>query len=85
MEMSDFAEKVFDRFTDEITDMVFLMIETDRELMADYLDLIHENGRHKVNPYLGKKIKERFDLTIKPGVREDEPDSVLIQSYQEFQ
>ena len=38
--MNKFTKKVLDRYSNEITDQVFLFIQNDRELMRDYLGLL---------------------------------------------
>ena len=83
-EISDFAEKVLDRFTGQITDVVFLSIQNDRELMQEYLDLVHKHGVYGVNPQIGKAVKRRFNLENAPN-RQHEPVSTVITSHQMFE
>lgn len=82
-QISEFADKVLNRFTDSITDYVFLTIQDDRELMLDYLRLVSDNKLDTVNQQIGKKVKERFDLANAPQ-RQDSPKSTLIKSHQVF-
>lgn len=37
--MKDFLRKILNQFADDITDKVFLLIQNDKELMAEYLML----------------------------------------------
>ncbi len=83
-QISDFAEKVLNQFKDQITDTFFLSIQSDRELMREYLDLIHKHGVYGVNPQIGKAIKEQFKLKISLS-RQHEPISTLITSHQMFE
>ena len=43
-DISNFADRVISRLNKRITDMVFLEIQNDRELMQVYLGLVHQNG-----------------------------------------
>ncbi len=43
-QLSDFAEKVMRRFSKRKTDEIFLMIQTDKKLMYEYLKLVEKNG-----------------------------------------
>jgi hypothetical protein len=83
-ELSAFAERVMSAFAKSITDKVFLMIQEDRGLMHDYLKLVEAHGLTPVNQYIGKKVKERFSLT-NDMCRQENPESTLIQSHQEFE
>ena len=83
MTLSEFNEVVLNRFSQEITDQVFLMIEGDRELMQLYLDAVSETNTRAVNSHLAKAIKERYGLDGN-GVHEMEPRSKLIKSHEEF-
>ena len=78
-DLDGFINKVLDQFAESVTDQVFLMIEKDKKLMKEYLDLVSEKSLKAVNPAIGKAVKKRFALnnvTI-----EQETKSVLIQSY----
>lgn len=67
-----------------ITDTVFLMIESNRQLMHDYLQTIATQGNVAyVNSEIAKEIKRFFGLNN--AVENRYPNSVLIQSYMEFQ
>jgi hypothetical protein len=82
--VATFAEQVTSRFAKRITDQVFLLIQSDRELMFQYLRLVEQHGLMNVNQQIGKHIKSRFNLTNDDS-RQDSPTSLLIQSHQEFQ
>jgi hypothetical protein len=79
MTTEEFAQNVVGRFSEEITDLVFLYIENDKELMHDYLRLVSEKGLDSVNMNLGMKIKEKFN--VDNIGRTGDTKSKLIQSY----
>lgn len=79
MTTEEFAQKVINKFNEELTDLVFLYIENDTELMHDYLRLVSDKDLDTVNKALGRKIKEKFDLDNLE--RTTKPKSKLIQSY----
>lgn len=83
MALSDFVNEVLDRFSKEITDQVFLMIQDDRDLMQGYLAAVSDQDLGTVNRAIGKAVKERYRLENLP-TRETEPVSTLIKSHQEF-
>lgn len=84
MEIKDFNDKVIKKFTNEITDLIFLYIQNDEELMTEYLDLLSTKDRKTVNSQLGKAIKKKFD--VENDIDDDgnsirnEPRSVLIKT-----
>ena len=82
-EVSAFADKVLSRFSDSITDYVFLTIQNDRELMLEYLRLVSDTKLDTVNQQIGKKVKDHFNLKNAPS-RQDSPQSTLIKSHQVF-
>jgi hypothetical protein len=82
-QISDFVDKVLDKFTDSITDQVFLTIQEDRELMLEYLRLVSDTKLDTVNQQIGKKVRFRFNLDKAPR-RQDAPKSTLIKSHQMF-
>lgn len=65
----------------KMTDVVFLVIQTDHELMRRYLDLIRKHGVDTVNQEIGKAVKAELHHA-KDGERNENPRSTLIQSYQ---
>ena len=62
MEIKEFNNKVIERFTADITDIIFQYIMEDDELMSNYLDLVSAKTRQIVNSHLGKAIKQRFEI-----------------------
>lgn len=80
--INSFTEKVVNRFSKEITDHVFLMIENDRELFQEYLRLVSDTKLDTVNQAIGKKIKDEYCLTN--SIRQNKPKSKLIKSHQRF-
>ena len=79
MTTEEFAQKVADKFNEELTDLVFQYIENDAELMHDYLRLVSDKDLDTVNKALGRKIRERFGVDNLG--RSNNPKSKLIQSY----
>ena len=81
--MNEFIKKVLNKFTDDITDKVFLMIQEDKDLMKEYLDLL---DRHKnnidldtLNSNIGKSI--RIYLNLDNIYESREPKSTLIRTF----
>ncbi len=83
IKLKEFENKVINRFTDTITDRVFLLIQNDRELLQDYLDLLSNHKRNFINSDIAKAIKKRFDLDNKK-LKNKQPESYLIKSFEEF-
>lgn len=82
MNLNEFKEKALTRFTKEITDLFFLYIEQDEELMHDYLRVIGRDGDlDTTNKKLGEAVKSWFRL--ENGEVNQEPMSKLIESYTE--
>lgn len=81
--LTSFKDKIIKRFSEEITDSVFLMIQHDRELLQEYLDLLEKNKRHVINSQIAKEIKKKFNLENK-DLRIKEPKSFLIKSHESF-
>ncbi len=81
--ITDFTNEVLDRFSEEITDQVFLLIENDRDLFQRYLRLVSDTKLDTVNQTIGKLVKDRYNLH-NLNTRENEPKSKLIKSHQEF-
>lgn len=79
MTTEQFAQKVTDKFNEELTDLIFLYIENDAELMHDYLRLVSDKDLDTVNKALGRKIKEKFG--VENLERSNNPKSKLIKSY----
>lgn len=87
--IDEFTQGLLDKFSAVITDKVFLFIESDRELMYEYLHLIAAEGNVSVvNSQIAKAIKKRFNLDNKREPNQEpnqEPNSLLIQSFTEFE
>lgn len=69
-EVRNFVEAILDgrlsRFRhncpEDITDLVFLEIEKDEELLDEYNDLVKAKDRHTINTQIGKIIKDYWNL-----------------------
>lgn len=88
MDVKTFSQKTIDLFIEHITGQFFLFIESRPELMKDYLNTIGDKNRTRkdVNMTLGGSIKKRLEMDNKLDSegnmeREDNPDSVLCNSY----
>lgn len=82
MEINEFTKKAIDKFTVDMTDNLFLLIQNDKELMQDYLNLLENNKRQIINSSIAKKIKETFDLE---NIGESQtPKSTLIKTFEQF-
>jgi hypothetical protein len=80
--LNEFKEKALTQFTREITDLFFLYIENDEELMHDYLRVIGRDvDLDTTNKKLGEAVKSWFRL--ENGEVNQEPMSKLIESYTE--
>jgi hypothetical protein len=82
MTLQQFQDKALEQFTKEITDLFFLYIENDEDLMHDYLRVIgRESDLDTTNKKLGETVKRWFKL--ENGEVNREPMSKLIESYTE--
>ena len=82
MTLNQFQQKALSQFTKEITDIFFLYIENDKDLMQEYLRVIgRESTLDNTNMALGAAVKEWFALAN--GVENSNPKSKLIMSYTE--
>ena len=81
--MKQFMDKVLNQFAEDITDRVFLMIQNDKKLMADYLDLLDKHKDNidlkSMNSNIGKYIKEVFNLDNRNECIE--PKSTLMRTF----
>jgi hypothetical protein len=82
-DLTAFKEKVIQRFSAEITDRVFLMIQNDRELLKEYINLLGTHPQKTINSSLAKEIKKRYGLDNK-DLKNENPHSLLIQSHERF-
>jgi len=81
MSLKSYIDKILNKFTEDITDRVFLMIQNDKELMQEYIDLLASGtDPHTLNCELGKQIKVKFNL--ENSGRCTVPKSTLICSYE---
>ena len=81
MRLNNYIDTVLNKFADTITGQVFLMIQNDKELMQEYLNLMgNDTDPHTLNCELGKRIKSKFNL--KNAGRCNDPKSTLIRSYE---
>lgn len=62
-DVKQFTDKVIAKFAEEITDQVFLMIENDKDLMKEYLDLVDKNSLIQLSTEIGKAVKSKFCST----------------------
>jgi hypothetical protein len=76
---SEYAEKVVLDFMRNITDHVFLNIQSNEGLMREYQTQVNENSLMEVNTAIGRKVKELFKLE-NDGVC-DKPKSWLIKDF----
>jgi hypothetical protein len=82
--LQNFKNNIIDRFSSEITDNVFLMIQNERELLQDYLKLIENGKLNIVNSSIAKEIKKRYKLDNK-DLQIKNPRSFLIKTHQSFE
>ena len=84
MNIEEIASTAISRIKERLTDEVFLLIQNDRELMAGYLNEVEAHGWKAVNQTIGRAVKRAF-----PGIegksRSRLPESVLVQSFTEFE
>ncbi len=84
MTPTEIAENAFQRINKKITNIVFLEIQNDRELMRHYLRCIENHGLDNTNQQIGKAVKQRYQLT-NAIERDNDPSCTLIQSHQTFE
>ena len=85
MNVNEFMSKAVSELKNEITDLFFLYIQSDKTLMKDYLDTVASEGNLKsVNSRIAKELCRHFSLS-NSGVRNSVPKSSLIQSYSELE
>ncbi len=84
MEADKIAGKAIERINKRITNLVFLEIQNNRELMQEYLLCVEKNGRDKTNQRIGKAVKSAYGLK-NLNEEENDPSCTLIQSHQKFE
>jgi len=80
--VGNFMEDVLQRFDSELIDLVFCYIESHRDLLNRYLDILSEqNGRQlrMTNSQIAKSVCQHYELVS--GEIKDNPNSKLVQSY----
>ena len=83
--MQPFIDEVFEKFTEEITDRIFLFIQEDKDgLLQRYLDTISTHDRHLLNRTIGEQVNGYFGLKNKTDDSgnkvKGEPQSFLIKT-----
>ena len=84
MNANEIAQEAIGILNKKITNEVFLVIQTNRSLMLEYLRAIERDGLDSVNRTIGKEVKAAYKLSNIDD-REDNPDCTLIQSHQKFE
>lgn len=79
MTPAELANAVIAKFSENITDEIFMTIESNKDLMEKYLRTVSESGLDVVNQAIGKEVKSAFNLENKGECKE--PCSNLIKSY----
>jgi transcription termination factor NusB len=62
MTPDEYGEKVVLDFMRNITDHVFLNIQNNEKLMREYQTQVSLNSLQAINPAIGRKVKEMFQL-----------------------
>lgn len=84
MNPEEIAAEAIKKMNKKITNEIFLIIQTDRELMQQYLRAVETSGLNVLNQTIGKKVKEAYKLS-NMNDREDNPSCTLIKSHQIFE
>lgn len=74
-----FIDSALARFTEQITDRLFLFIQENKDLMDKYREAVCRDGLQEVNKSLGMAVKNHFNLDN--DGEESNPKSLLISSY----
>ena len=83
-DIEELANEAMSRFNKRITNEIFLMIQSDRDLMRGYLECVQAHGADTSNRGIGKAVKQRYRLE-NGAYREHEQSSPLISSHQTFE
>jgi hypothetical protein len=78
------AQKAIEKLNKKITNEVFLIIQSDNDLMYNYLKAVEEKGLDVVNRAIGLEVKKQYKL-VNINDREENPSCTLIQSHQKFE
>jgi len=84
MEPKEIAQKAIEKLNKQITNEVFLIIQTDKTLMHSYLKAVENKGLDVVNRAIGMEVKKQYKL-VNINDREENPSCTLIQSHQKFE
>jgi hypothetical protein len=84
MSPEEIGAEAIARLNKRITNEIFLIIQSDRELMQSYLRAVEVHGLEVLNQRIGKKVKAAYHLRNMNN-REDSPSCTLIQSHQTFE
>ena len=83
MTLDEFRDEALRRFTKDIADRFFQYVESDRELMHEYLSILGgEKGTDETNEYLEQALKKYFGLNEQG--ENHSPKSKLVVSYTEY-
>ena len=83
-EIAFIADRAMDRLNLRLTDLVFLTIQNDRELMHEFMDAVGKFGWETVNQTIGRRVEGRYNLERKGRKRNNMPESILALSYSEL-
>jgi hypothetical protein len=83
MNADEIAAEAISKINKQITNLVFLEIQNDRQLMQHYLRCIEASGLNSTNQRIGKAVKASYQL-VNLLDRDDDPSCTLIQSHQKF-
>jgi len=78
------AQKAIEKLNKKITNEIFLIIQSDKDLMYNYLKAVEEKGLDVVNRAIGFEVKKQYKL-VNINDREENPSCTLIQSHQKFE
>lgn len=84
MTPKEIAEQAIERMNKRITNEIFIIIQSERNLMSEYLRAVQDNGLDAVNQMIGKEIKNSYQL-VNVNDRENNPSCTLIKSHQKFE
>lgn len=77
------AREAIQELNKKLTDEIFLLIQSNRKLMYEYLKAVESKGLNTVNQQIGQEIKFAYKLSNAID-RANAPTSTLIQSHQKF-
>jgi hypothetical protein len=79
MSANAYANKIVEKFIEDITDHVFLSIERDENLMREYMTNVNRYGLDTVNMAIGKEVAKL--LNLENTDENKKPKSQLIKIY----